>query len=158
MIMRTPKQSARRRAADDVLILQALAVLEERAAYEKPALGGTWQVKEYLRLRLALYEREAFLALWLDAQNRLIGIEELFRGTLTQTSVVPREVVKSGLAHNAAGVILAHNHPSGKADPSPADLLLTKEVSKTLALVDIRLIDHFIVGDGVVSFAERGLL
>lgn len=158
MIMRATKQTARRRAADDALILRALAVLEERAAYEKPDLGCAWNAKEYLRLRLGLYEREAFLALWLDAQNHLIGIEELFRGTLSQTSIYPREVVKSGLAHNAGGVILAHNHPSGITKPSASDNVLTSQLKATLAMVDITLVDHIIVGDAMFSYAEQGLL
>ena len=99
------------------------------------------------------------MALFLDAQNRVITIEELFRGTLTQTSVYPREVVKRALHHNAGAVILAHNHPSGVAEPSHADETLTQALRQALALVDIRVRDHFIVaGSGVLSFAERGLL
>ena len=99
------------------------------------------------------------MALFLDAQNRVIGVEELFRGTLTQTSVYPREVVKRALHHNAGAVILAHNHPSGVAEPSHADETLTQALRQALALVDIRVLDHFIVaGSGVLSFAERGLL
>ena len=99
------------------------------------------------------------MALFLDAQNRVITIEELFRGTLTQTSVYPREVVKRALHHNAGAVILAHNHPSGVAEPSHADETLTQALRQALALVDIRVLDHFIVaGSAVLSFAERGLL
>ena len=97
------------------------------------------------------------MALFLDAQNRVITIEELFRGTLTQTSVYPREVVKRALHHNAGAVILAHNHPSGVAEPSHADETLTQALRQALALVDIRVLDHFIVaGSSVLSFAERG--
>jgi DNA repair protein RadC len=100
-----------------------------------------------------------FVALFLDSQNRLLGSEELFRGTLTQTSVYPREVVKTALRYNAAAVILAHNHPSGVAEPSRADELLTQTLKQALALVEIRTLDHFIVaGTRTVSFAERGLL
>jgi DNA repair protein RadC len=100
------------------------------------------------------------MALWLDAQNRLLKAEELFSGTLTQTSVYPREVVKSALAHNAAAVILAHNHPSGIAEPSRADELLTKALKDALAMVDVKVLDHFIVAGNTppLSFAERGLL
>ncbi len=99
------------------------------------------------------------MVLFLDAQNRVIASEEMFRGTLTQTSVYPREVVKRALAHNAAAVILAHNHPSGVAEPSRADEFLTRTLRESLALIDVRVLDHFIVaGNGVVSFAERGLL
>jgi DNA repair protein RadC len=97
--------------------------------------------------------------MYLDSQQVLIEAEELFRGTLTQTSVYPREVVKGALARNAAAVLLAHNHPSGQVDPSPADELLTQTLKSSLMLVDVRVLDHFIVGgDRVTSFAERGLL
>jgi len=117
-------------------------------------------VRDYLRLRLAGLQHEVFFALWVDAQNRLISAEELFRGSLTQTSVYPREVVKIALAHNAAAVILAHNHPSGVAEPSRADEALTRELKQALALVDVRVLDHFIVAGTALplSFAERGLL
>jgi DNA repair protein RadC len=117
-------------------------------------------VRDYLRLHLAGLQHEVFLALWLDAQNRLIAAEELFRGTLTQTSVYPREVLKHALRHNAAAVVLAHNHPSGVAEPSRADELLTSELKQVLALVEVRVLDHFIVAgqSPPLSFAERGLL
>ena len=99
------------------------------------------------------------VAIFLDAQNRLLGFEELFRGTLTQTSVYPREVVKTALRYNAAGVIFAHNHPSGVAEPSRADETLTQALKQALALIDVRVLDHFVVGRGATfSFAERGLL
>jgi DNA repair protein RadC len=118
------------------------------------------QVRDWLRLQLAHRPHEVFVALWLDAQNRLLVSEELFAGTLTQTAVYPREVVKSALFHNAAAVILAHNHPSGVAEPSPADEQLTRTLKQALALVDVRLLDHFIVAgtQTPLSFAERGLL
>ncbi len=116
-------------------------------------------VKSYLGSSLAKREHETFMVLFLDAQNRLIAAEELFRGTLTQTAVYPREVLKAALLHNAAGVILAHNHPSGAARPSAADRQLTETLQKALALVDISVLDHFIVaGQEVLSFAERGWL
>jgi DNA repair protein RadC len=100
-----------------------------------------------------------FLVVFLDAQNRLIAAEEMFRGTLTQTSVYPREIVKRSLAHNAAAVIFAHNHPSGLAEPSRADELLTSTLKQALALVDVKVLDHFVVGvASALSFAERGLL
>ena len=133
------------------------ALLEEAA--HRDALGSPDAVRDYLRLTLAALPYEAFVALFLDSQNRLLAARELFRGTLSQTSVYPREVVKAALAHNAAGVILAHNHPSGVAEPSRADELLTASLKQALALVDIRTLDHFVVaGSRVVSFAERGLL
>lgn len=126
----------------------------------RPALSTPDAVRDWLRLALAPLQHEVFFALWLDAQNRLIAEEELFRGTLTQTSVYPREVVKRALARNAAAVILAHNHPSGVAEASAADELLTRSLKQALALVDVRLIDHFIVAGMAppLSFAERGLL
>lgn len=123
------------------------------------ALASPDAVRDYLRLALAALPYEAFMALFLDSQNRLLAARELFRGTLAQTSVYPREVVKAALAHNAAGVVFAHNHPSGVAEPSRADELLTASLKQALALVDIRTLDHFVVaGPRVVSFAERGLL
>ena len=116
-------------------------------------------VKEYLRIHFAQQEYESFVALFLDAQNRLIQAEDLFRGTLTQTSVYPREVVKSALRFNAAAVILSHNHPSGVAEPSVQDQALTRTLTEALALVDIKVLDHLIVaGASTLSFAERGLL
>jgi DNA repair protein RadC len=126
---------------------------------EGTGLSSPQVVRDYLRLALEARPHEVFIVLTLDAQNRLIAIEELFRGTLTQTSVYPREVVKLALAHNAAAVIFAHNHPSGVAEPSRADELLTTALKQALSLVDIKVLDHFVVGRGAtVSFAERGLL
>ena len=116
-------------------------------------------MRDYLRLLLHDRGHEVFVCLFLDAQHRMIASEELFRGTLAQTSVYPREVLKAALAHNAAAVIFAHNHPSGVAEPSRADELLTQALKQALGLVDIRTLDHFVVaGNQVVSFAERGLL
>lgn len=123
------------------------------------ALSSPTAVRDYLRLLLAERQHEVFVAVFLDAQNRVIATDELFRGTLTQTSVYPREVVKTALRHNAAGVILAHNHPSGVAEPSQSDQLLTDTLKRALAMIDVRVLDHFIVGRGAAySFAERGLL
>ncbi|MDE2622782.1 MAG: DNA repair protein RadC [Betaproteobacteria bacterium] len=116
-------------------------------------------VRDYLGLHFSGREHEAFMVLYLDAQNRLLDAEELFRGTLTQTAVYPREILKSAMRYNAAGVIFAHNHPSGMAKPSTADRQLTETLQKALALVDIKVLDHFIVaGNALVSFAERGWL
>ena len=123
-------------------------------AYADPA-----HVRDYLRLRLAGLPHEVFRVMLLDAQHRLIDDVELFRCTLTQTAVCPREIVKLTLARNAAAVILAHNHPSGVAEPSRADRLITTNIVKTLDLVKVRVLDHFIIGAGdVLSFAERGWL
>jgi len=116
-------------------------------------------VRDYLKLHFAGREYESFVVLHLDAQNRLITAEELFRGTLTQTSVYPREVVKAALRNNSAAVIFSHNHPSGLAEPSRADQLLTQSLKQALAMVDVKVLDHFIVaGTSLLSLAERGLI
>ena len=116
-------------------------------------------VRDYLRLSLQGKKHEIFVGIFLDAQNRTIATEELFNGTLTQTSVYPREVVKRALHHNAAAIIFAHNHPSGVAEPSHADEILTQTLKQALALVDVKVLDHFIIGGGTaMSFAERGLI
>ncbi|MFN3305131.1 MAG: RadC family protein [Roseateles sp.] len=126
---------------------------------EKPAMNEVDTVKTYLRLHLGGLGHEVFAVLFLDAQLRLIAMENLFQGSLTSTTVHPREVVKRALALGAGAAILAHNHPSGHAEPSKADELLTQRLSEALALVDVRVVDHLVVGaDEVVSFAERGLL
>jgi DNA repair protein RadC len=123
------------------------------------ALTSPAAVRDYLRLAIGSREYEVFVCLWLDAQHRVISFQEPFRGTLTQTSVYPREIVKAALAANAAAVIFAHNHPSGAAQPSQADELLTRNLREALALVDVKVLDHFIVaGAHSLSFAERGLL
>lgn len=123
------------------------------------ALSSPGAVRDYLKLLLAQREHEVFLAIFLDAQHRVIASEEMFRGTLTQTSVYPREIVKAALRLNAAAVIFAHNHPSGAAEPSQSDRLLTDSLKQALSLVDVRVLDHFIAaGTSILSFAERGLL
>ena len=124
-----------------------------------PVMTSPQILRDWLRLYCAGLEHEVFLVLYLDANHRLIEPQELFRGTLTQTSVYPRELVKGALARNAAALAVAHNHPSGQAEPSRADEFLTQTLKSTLSLVDVRIIDHFVVaGPQVVSFAERGLL
>jgi DNA repair protein RadC len=124
-----------------------------------PVLDAPATVRDFLRVRLGVLEHEVFSLLLLDAQNRLIEYVELFRGTVTQTSVYPREVVKEALVRNAAGVILVHNHPSGMPEPSRADEFLTQTLVKALALIDVRVLDHLVVTSAdVMSFAERGLL
>lgn len=144
--------------------LQAVIEMARRALAEslhaRDLLDSPGAVRDWLRLRLATLPHEVFMVLLLDAQNRLLHAEELFRGTLTQTSVYPREVVKLALAHNAAAVILAHNHPSGTREPSHADEALTTALKNALALVDVRVLDHFIVAGMQLplSFAERGLI
>lgn len=133
-------------------------MLREKLQAE-PTLSAPQAVRDYLRLVFAGREHEVFVVIYLDAQHRVLGVEELFRGTLTQTSVYPREVVKHTLRHNAAAVIFSHNHPSGVAEPSRADEAITLALKQALALVDVRVLDHFVVGsDSVISFSERGLL
>jgi len=162
----TPQELTAVKGIGPAKAAQLVATLElaRRGLHEdlrqRVTLDAPGAVRDWLRLRLAPLQHEVFIALWLDAQNRLIADAELSRGTLTQTSVYPREVVKQALAQNAAAVIFAHNHPSGVAEPSPADELLTRALKQALALIDVRLIDHFIVAGNAtpLSFAERGLL
>jgi DNA repair protein RadC len=137
------------------LVRRAFAeTIRKRDALTTPAA-----VRDYLRIMLAQRDHEVFMVLFLDAQNRVIAPEEMFRGTLTQTSVYPREVVKRALSLNAAAVILAHNHPSGVAEPSQADQCLTQSLRSALGLLDIRVLDHIVIAGGnATSFAERGLL
>jgi DNA repair protein RadC len=143
--------------------LQAVLEMARRALREKldrgSVLSSPQAVRDYLRLKLQDRPHEVFVAVFLDAQNRVLAVEELFRGTLTQTSVYPREVVKRALHHNAAALIFAHNHPSGIAEPSRSDESLTQALKQALSLVDVKVLDHFVVGAGAaMSFAERGLL
>jgi DNA repair protein RadC len=143
--------------------LQAVMELARRAIAEQLQTGEAFAspelVKRYLRIKLGGQRHESFVVLFLDVKNRLIADRELFRGTLTQTSVYPREVVIEALSRNAASVILAHNHPSGLPEPSEADLRLTHALVQALSLVDIRVLDHFIVAGPLIhSFAEHGQL
>ena len=145
------------RACGDQIIARALEILDSRLraqgeAVHTPAAAGT-----YLRLRLAGHEREVFGAMFLDMRHRLVAFEELFMGTIDGAEVHPREVVRRALAHNAAAVIVGHNHPSGNPEPSAADRAVTAQLKQALALVDVRLLDHFVVGEGQpVSLAARG--
>jgi DNA repair protein RadC len=126
---------------------------------DQPVFDSPNRVKDYLALRLGGRQQEVFAVLFLDGQHRCIRLEEMFQGTLTQTSVYPREVVKRALALNAGAVVLAHNHPSGLAEPSRADEFLTQTLKTALQLVDVRVLDHIVVGQGqTVSLAERGLM
>ncbi len=143
--------------------LQAVLEMSRRALQEElrhgDALSSPRAVRDYLQLLLAARPQEVFMVLFLDTQHRVIAFEELFRGTLAQTSVYPREVVKRALAHNAAAVIFAHNHPSGVAEPSQSDRLLTDALKQALSLVDVRVLDHFVVAGGqTLSFAEQGMI
>ena len=148
-------------SAEDETIAQAIEILRRRLYHQDaPVLDSPATVRDYLTLQFAAEEREVFGCVWLTSQNRVLADDVLFTGTLTQTSVFPREVVKAALRHNAGGVIFFHNHPSGNGDPSGADERITGDLKRALALVDVRVLDHFIVaGSGrPVSFAERGLL
>ena len=147
-----------RDAHPEEVLQAALGIIGQRVTRGTP-LSSPTTAREFVTLRLGALEHEVFAVLFLDAQNRLIEYSELFRGTATQTSVYPREVVKEALVRNAVAVILAHNHPSGSAEPSRADEYLTKTLKTALALVDVRVLDHIVVGGAtIVSFAERGLL
>lgn len=143
--------------------LQAVIELARRALEEqlksRNNISSPQAVRDFLRLELLRQDKEVFFGIFLDAQNGVIAAEELSNGTLTQTTVFPREVVKRALHHHAAAVIFAHNHPSGLAEPSRADEALTQALKQALALVDVKVLDHFIVGRGEpMSFAERGIL
>jgi DNA repair protein RadC len=149
-----PAKTAQFAAAFEILRRSLDEKLKERTALTSPGA-----VRDYLRLTLGRKDEEVFVCLWLDAQHKVMEVEEAFRGTLTQTSVYPREIVKKALARNAAAVIFAHNHPSGVAQPSQSDELLTRNLREALALVEVKVLDHFIVaGNQTISFAERGLL
>lgn len=138
----------------DTLTLLACQLREPGASFT-----SSQAVRDWLRLQLATLDREAFTVLWLNNQHRLIAHDTLFLGTVNAVTVYPREVVKSGLKNNAAAVVLAHNHPSGEAEPSKADRLITERLQQALELVDIRLLDHLVIGGmDIASFAERGWL
>jgi DNA repair protein RadC len=149
-----PRVSLRLQVAKELIRRALLEPLRKRDALSSPTM-----VRDFLRITLAERDYEVFMVLFLDSQNHVIECEEMFRGTLSQTSVYPREIVKRALFHNAAALILAHNHPSGVAEPSRADEMLTATLTRALALVDVKVLDHFVIGSGaVLSFAERGML
>lgn len=149
-----PKVRTKLQVAKELVRRSLLETMRHRDVLSSPA-----SVRDYLRMTLTGRDYEVFVVLFLDAQNRVIQPEEMFRGTLTQTSVYPREVVKRSLFNNAAAVIFAHNHPSGVAEPSHADELLTQSLKQALALVDVKVLDHFVIaGTGLMSFAESGLI
>lgn len=140
-------------------ISRALRLLEKQLHAPGVVLNSCTAVCDWLRLHLAMREREVFIALYLDNRHRLIAHDTLFLGTINKTGVHPRELLKAALRHNAAAVIVAHNHPSGHVEPSQADRQLTVRLKEALALVDIRLLDHMVVGGmDIVSFTERGWL
>jgi DNA repair protein RadC len=145
-------------ASGDEVVSRALDVLQSR--FRPGALmDSPMAVKDWLRLQIGALEYEVFSVLFLDAQHRIIELKQMFRGTLTQTSVYPREVVKEALRLNAAALVFCHNHPSGLAEPSRADEYLTQTLKTALTLVDVRVLDHIVVGTTqTVSMAERGLM
>ena len=147
---------------DDIIIKNAIRLIQCKLKTPGMALTSPNLVREYLILQLAQFEEEHFSLVLLDNQNRVIGFENIFRGTIDSASIYPREIVKTALAHNAAAVILAHNHPSGNPEPSNADEVVTRRLKESLALIDVRVLDHIIVGGCsqtlTVSFAERGLI
>ena len=140
-------------------VLAAALGLVERQVQRGFLLTAPSAAREYLAVRLGALEHEVFAVVFLDAQNRVIEYQEMFRGTVTQTAVYPREVVKAALALNAVGAIFVHNHPSGHPEPSRADEFLTKTLKAALAMVDVRVLDHLVIaGSGIASLAERGML
>jgi DNA repair protein RadC len=157
--LKTVKGLGPAKRAEIAAVLEiARRALAQRLA-EQPSFEQVQAVKDFLVMQIGALDHEVFAVLFLDARQRLIAFETLFRGTITHTAVHPREVVKRALALNAAAVVLAHNHPSGVAEPSRADELITAALRQALQLVDVKVIDHVIVGSGAtVSFAERGLL
>ncbi|WP_332628544.1 RadC family protein [Citrobacter sp. ESBL3] len=145
--------------ANQQTIREALTLLECQLREPGASFTSSNAVRDWLRLHLAPLEREALSVLWLDNQHRLIAHDTLFLGTINTITVHPREVVKAGLKHNAAAAVLAHNHPSGEAEPSKADQRITERLKQALDLVDIRLLDHLVVGGmEIISFSERGWL
>lgn len=144
---------------DQQTIREALTLLACQLREPGAAFTSSHAVRDWLRLQLATLEREEFVVLFLDNQHRLIACDTLFIGSISSTEVHPREVVKSALRHNAAAVLLAHNHPSGEAEPSQADRQITTRLKQALDLMEIRLLDHLVVGGmEIVSFTERGWL
>ena len=139
-------------------VLEVAASIVAEGFIHSDVYSNPNKAKQFLKFKLAAYEREVFGVMMLTSQHALIDFEELFFGTVNMASIYPREIVKSVLKNNAAAVILAHNHPSGKAEPSQADRNITQRIQQALSLVDVEVLDHIVVGNDTVSFAERGLL
>lgn len=148
----------RYRMADEQDVIFEAITIYNRYFSRGEALTSPDKVKDFIKLKLVPFEHEVFVCLFLDNQHRVIAYDELFRGTIDGASVYPREVVKAALQYNAAALLMAHNHPSGISEPSQADRVITEKLKEALALIDIRVLDHFIVGETVYSFAEHGLL
>ena len=141
------------------IIDQAVSIIESKAKVNAQAFTGVDCVRNYLMCSLAHNEREVFKVLLLDSQHRLIAAPDLFKGTIDAAAVYPREILKVALEHNAAAIIIAHNHPSGIPEPSQADIMITGKIKEALSFIDVNLLDHFVIGvEGVVSLAQRGLI
>jgi DNA repair protein RadC len=154
-----PTTTAGQTPEEQSTVQQALAILERQLRQPGVSFLSSDDTRDWLRLKMAGLEREEFIVLFLDNQHQLLTCETLFTGTINHTEVYPREIVKAALRYNAAAVILAHNHPSGIPEPSKADRLITSNLQSTLLLVDVRVLDHFVVGHrDIVSFSERGWL
>jgi DNA repair protein RadC len=151
-------QAGFREAHPSDVIDRAQALLAQRYRSGSPVMTSPALTREFLRVHLGACEHEVFGILHLDGRHRLIAVEDLFRGTINSASVHPREVVKSVLTHNAAALVLFHNHPSGLSEPSAADELITRRLKEALALIDVRILDHLIIAESIFSFAEAGLL
>ena len=147
-----------REAQPSDVLERAQALLAQRYRVGSPVLTSPALTREFLRVHLGACDHEIFGVLHLDGRHRLIAIENLFRGTIDSASIYPREVVKAALTHNAAAIVLYHNHPSGRSEPSAADELITRRLKEALALIDVRVLDHLIVAESIYSFAEHGLL
>ena len=158
----SPAPYSAEKSDDESIIQQAIKLIQSKLKTPGKALTSPNLVRDYLVLHLARFEEEHFSLVLMDTQHRVIGFENVFRGTIDGASVYPREIVKIALAHNAAAVIFAHNHPSGNPEPSNADIHLTNRLKESLALIDVRVLDHIIVGGCsqtlTVSFAEQGLI
>lgn len=148
---------AYRTASADEIIHAAKSAINRRFR-RGSSLTSPQETRDFLRLKLASLEHEVFAVIWLDNRHRVLKYEELFRGTIDGSSVYPREVVKAALQNNAAACIFAHNHPSGVSEPSSADINITRRLKDTLSFIDVRVLDHIVVGEECVSFAERGLI
>ena len=153
-----PAYNAEKTESENKIISEALQILESRIKIKGDFMENPQHVEKYLRIQFSEMEYEAFSVLFLDNQHRLIAFEEMFKGTINGSSVHPREVVKTALKHNASAIILSHNHPSGVAIPSSADKQITKILVNALELIDVRILDHVIIGDDSFKFSEAGLI
>lgn len=141
------------------VVNNALEIMERKiSGLSLKAFNSSTSFKSYLRLKMSKWKQERFCAAFLNNQHELISFEKMFTGTINSTAVYPREVVRKAIEHNAAAVVFAHNHPSGTAEPSHADIAITRKLKDALALIDVTVLDHFVVGNTVTSFAEKGLI